>query len=76
MLGDDSVEKEIKIETEFIKLDQLLKFIGLTQTGGHSKMLIQEGLIKVNDEICLQRGRKIKKNDKIIIEGEGSFIII
>lgn len=69
------MEKEIKIETDFIRLDQLLKFIGVTQTGGHSKILIQDGLVKVNSEICLQRGKKVKKNDKIIIEDYGSFII-
>ena len=67
---------EVKIETDFIRLDQLLKFIGVAQTGGHSKMLIQDGLIMVNDEICLQRGKKIKRNDKIIIEGNESFIVV
>lgn len=70
------MEKEVKIETDFIRLDQLLKFIGVAQTGGHSKMLIQDGLIMVNDEICLQRGKKIKRNDKIIIEGNESFIVV
>lgn len=69
------METEVKIETDFIRLDQLLKFIGVAQTGGHSKMLIQDGLIKVNDEICLQRGKKIKKSDKIIIDGNESFIV-
>ena len=70
------MEKEIKIETDFIKLDQLLKYAGIAQTGGHSKIIIKDGLVKVNDEICLQRGKKIKRNDKIIIEGYGSFIIV
>lgn len=69
------MEKEIKIETDFIRLDQLLKYIGIAQTGGHSKILIQDGLVKVNNEICLQRGKKIKKNDTIIVEDYGSFII-
>ena len=43
--------KEISIETEYIKLDQLLKLIGIAQTGGQAKMMINEGIVKVNKEV-------------------------
>lgn len=68
--------KEIEIKTEYIKLDQFIKYLGLVQTGGESKMLIQEGLVKVNGEIEYKRGKKIKKGDKIEIGDIDSFIVI
>ncbi|NMB07338.1 MAG: RNA-binding S4 domain-containing protein [Tissierellia bacterium] len=68
--------KEIKIETEFIKLDQLLKFAGITDTGGQSKIIINDGLVKVNGEVINARGKKIKKGDIIEIKDMESFIVI
>ncbi len=68
--------KTINIDTEYIKLDQLLKYIGIAGTGGQCKMLIKDGQIKVNNEICLQRGKKITNNDKIEIEGHGVYTIL
>ncbi|HFL3828504.1 TPA: RNA-binding S4 domain-containing protein [Clostridioides difficile] len=68
--------KEIKINTEIIKLDQLLKFAGITQTGGQSKMIINDGLVTINGEIVKQRGKKIKKGDIIEIKDIDSFIVI
>jgi ribosome-associated protein len=58
----------IEIKTEFIKLDQLLKFAGLAETGGHAKELIEEGLVFVNGEVCLMRGKKLRNGDKVKIE--------
>ncbi|MDB0440285.1 S4 domain-containing protein YaaA [Clostridioides difficile] len=60
---------EITIESEYIKLDQFLKLAEIASTGGHAKFLIQEGLVTVNDEIELRRGKKIKSGDIIEIEG-------
>ena len=68
--------KEITIETEYIKLDQFLKLVGIAQTGGHAKLMISEGEIIVNKEIAYERGKKIRKNDIIEIKGYDSFIII
>ena len=68
--------KEIKIETECIKLDQLLKFAGITDTGGQSKIIINDGLVKVNGEVINARGKKIKKGDIIEIKDMESFIVI
>ena len=55
----------IKIKTEFIKLQDLLKFAGLVETGGEAKERIQTGEAKVNGEICTQRGRKLRPGDEV-----------
>ncbi|HGS9691911.1 RNA-binding protein [Clostridioides difficile] len=60
---------EITIESKYIKLDQFLKLAEIASTGGHAKFLIQEGLVTVNDEIELRRGKKIKSGDIVEIEG-------
>ncbi len=52
--------QEVKIHTEYIKLDDLLKFAGVLGTGGIAKAVIQEGLVKVNGEICTMRGKKLR----------------
>lgn len=57
-------EEHIKISTEFIKLDALLKFAGTVETGGEAKMAIQEGEVKVNGEICTMRGKKLRPGDR------------
>ncbi len=62
--------EKIKIEGEFIKLDSLLKFAGLVETGGHAKMEILSGSVFVNGEICLQRGKKIKSGDCVSFNGQ------
>lgn len=58
---------EITITTEFIKLQDLLKFASLVGTGGEAKVLIQEGAVSVNGEICTQRGKKIRPGDDVQI---------
>lgn len=55
--------KELSIKEEYIKLDAALKLAGFVSTGGHAKMVIQDGLVKVNGEVCLQRGKKLYLND-------------
>ncbi|MBP3242288.1 MAG: RNA-binding S4 domain-containing protein [Ruminococcus sp.] len=67
---------QIKITTEFIKLDALLKFSGLADTGGGAKVLIQEGQVLVNGEVCTMRGKKIRPGDTVtIIGGEGVTVV-
>ena len=61
---------EIKIDSEYIKLDQLLKLADVASTGGHAKYLISEGLVKVNNEVELRRGKKLKSNDIVEVEGQ------
>jgi len=67
--------KEIKIETEFIKLEQLMKFASMVQTGGEAKMLINQELVLVNGEICTQRGKKIRPGDQVEFDGETYKVI-
>ncbi len=54
----------IKINDEYIKLDSLLKFSGLAETGGEAKVIIQSGQVLVNGEICTMRGKKMRNGDK------------
>lgn len=56
-------KKQVQITTEFIRLDAALKLANAVQTGGHAKIVITEGEIKVNGEICTQRGRQLRKGD-------------
>ena len=51
--------EKIQITTEFIKLDALLKLSGAAGTGGHAKVVITEGLVKVDGEVCTARGKKL-----------------
>ena len=60
---------EIKIHTEFIRLQDLLKFAGAAGTGGEAKLAIQEGEVKVNGEVCLMRGKKLRPGDRVELPG-------
>ncbi|MCK9443755.1 MAG: RNA-binding S4 domain-containing protein [Tissierellaceae bacterium] len=68
--------EKIRIETEYIKLDQFLKHAGIVQTGGQAKILISQGNILVNNEVVYERGKKLRKNDIIEIIDSGSFTIL
>ena len=59
----------IRIHTEFIKLDALLKFAGLCETGGEAKELIQGGAGAVNGEVGTMRGKKCRPGDEITRDG-------
>ena len=56
------------IQTDFIRLDSFLKLCDAVQSGGHAKLVIQDGEIKVNGEICTQRGKKLRTGDKVEFE--------
>lgn len=58
-------EENIKINTDFIKLDSLLKFAGAAETGSIAKMYVLDGRVKVNGEVCTARGKKIKNGDTV-----------
>lgn len=66
--------QEIFIKEEYIKLDSALKFSGVLGTGGQAKMVILDGLVKVNDEVCLIRGKKLRRGDTFEFENQ-KFII-
>ena len=62
--------ENIIITTEFIKLQDLLKFANLVCTGGEAKIIIQEGEVKVNGEVCTMRGKKIRPGDLVELGGQ------
>ena len=59
----------ITITTEFIKLDSFLKFCGAAYTGGEAKEAVIYGEVKVNGEVCLQRGKKLYEGDTVEFNG-------
>ena len=65
----------IYIKDENIKLGQALKLSGAVSSGVEAKIAVQEGLVKVNDEPCLQRGKKLTENDKISYK-DNDYIIL
>jgi len=69
-----AMTESVKITTEFIKLDALLKFASLVNSGGEAKMLIQDGQISVNGEVCTMRGKKIRSGDRVTF-GDKEIVI-
>lgn len=70
--------KKITIKEEFIRLDSALKLAGFVSTGGHAKMVIQNGEVKVNGEVCTMRGKKLYSgftaefdNNGLVVENGG-----
>ena len=62
-------EKEIRIKEEFIRLDALMKLSDLVATGGHAKIVIQNGEVLVNGEVCTMRGKKMREGDFFTFDG-------
>lgn len=62
--------EKVKIKTEFIKLDQLLKFSGIAETGSDAKDMILDEIVSVNGEICTMRGKKIRPGDEVLLDFE------
>ena len=61
--------EEIKITTDFIKLDSFLKFCGAVYTGGEAKEAVIYGEVSVNGKVCLQRGKKLYEDDTVTFNG-------
>ncbi len=61
--------EKISIQTEYIKLDALLKYAALVGSGGEAKTVIVEGLVKVNGEVCTMRGKKLRTGDRAEFDG-------
>lgn len=55
--------KDFILKGDYIRLDDLLKNVGVVNTGGHAKIIIQEGEVKVNGETCTMRGKKLRQGD-------------
>jgi len=69
---DNSVH--LAITTEFIKLQDALKFANVVYSGGEAKTLIQEGEVLVNGEVCTMRGKKLRPGDKFTFAGQTYLI--
>lgn len=67
--------KEVKIHTEYIKLDDLLKYAGMLGTGGMAKAVIQDGLVTVDGKICFMRGKKLRGGETVSFNGETVKIV-
>ena len=61
--------QEFVLKGDYIRLDDLLKNVGVVMTGGHAKIVIQEGEVKVNGEVCTMRGKKLRQGDNAEFEG-------
>ena len=62
--------KELSIKEEFIRLDAALKLAGFVSTGGHAKVVIQGGEVRVNDTVCTMRGKKLYSGDVVSFDGD------
>ena len=65
----------INITTEYIKLDQLLKFSALAESGAMAKDMIFDGIVSVNGEVCTMRGKKIRPGEPLAVESAESLIM-
>ncbi len=59
-----------KIKGEFIELIQLLKVLGIAETGGHAKIIVDDGLVKLNGEIEYRKRAKLRVGDKVEVDGD------
>ncbi|MDO4618177.1 MAG: RNA-binding S4 domain-containing protein [Clostridia bacterium] len=69
-------KEKINITTEYIKLDQLLKFSGLAENGADAKDMVLSEMCEVNGEMCLMRGKKIRTGDKVTVYFEDETVVI
>lgn len=72
----EKYSQEVKITTEFIKLDQLLKFANIAESGAMAKEMIADEIVSVNGEICTMRGKKIRPGDVVLVEFEDEIFEI
>ncbi len=69
-------EQSVKITTEYIKLDQLLKFSGLAENGADAKDMILSEMVSVGEDLCTMRGKKLRAGDVVKVEFEDETVII
>lgn len=61
-------QQDFILKGDYIRLDDLLKNVSVVNTGGHAKIVIQDGEVKVNGEVCTMRGKKLRKGDTVEYE--------
>lgn len=69
-------KREFTLTAEFIRLDDLLKLTGCTMTGGQAKVMIQNGYVMLDGEVCLIRGKKLRGGETITIPTENEEITV
>lgn len=62
--------EKISVAPPFIKLEQFLKFANIAETGGMAKLMINDGIVTVNGEVCMMRGKKLYNNDVVAVNFE------
>ena len=67
--------EKISIKEDFIRLDSAMKLADMVVTGGHAKIVIQDGEVKVNGEVCTMRGKKLRPGDNVTFDGQGFEIV-
>lgn len=67
--------EKISIKEDFIRLDSAMKLANLVSTGGHAKIVIQNGEVLVNNEVCTMRGKKLYNGDRVEFNGQGFEIV-
>ena len=70
------MKKTVTIDTEYIRLDALLKLSGAADTGGMAKVMVQSGEVLVNGEICTMRGKKLRGGDTVTVPKTGKEIAV
>ena len=68
--------REFTLTAEFIRLDDLLKLTGCTDTGGQAKLLIQGGAVTVDGEVCTMRGKKLRGGERVAIPSQAEEITV
>jgi len=68
------MEQQISIRTEFIRLDALLKYADLVSSGGEAKVVIADGAVSVNGEVCIMRGKKCRPGDRVQV-GDVTIVV-
>ena len=66
----------VQITTEYIKLDQLLKFSGLAESGAMAKDMVLEGIVSIDGEVCTMRGKKLRIGDSVVVEFEDATVMV
>jgi ribosome-associated protein len=64
----------VKIDSEFIKLDSFLKAVDAVCSGGEAKIIISEGMVAVNGEVEMRRGKKLRPGDRVEVGGK-TFLV-
>ena len=69
-------KQTVTLNSEFIRLDDVLKLTGCAETGGRAKVMIQSGLVTVDGEVCTVRGKKLRGGETVAVPGLGEEIVI